>query len=278
MNLLYILCFSYFNFAQVGSTADALGGAGVANAIATESAFLNPAGLGFYSDVQAAGVFRTGKSKLGNFRQFNAVVADANPENLFVGSLAYRHRNYDASPTQDVQEKEILVSAAYRLRPELAMGLRGYKKQTDFFGLKQDEINSDFGIHWVPKSNWAVGFTQYSMFSTKDDFSFPLGLLPASTLGFQYVLGGMVSLNADLSYFYKQNPQDRFSHALGISFMHVEYFRINVGGRFDDRAGETAYTAGFQFYGPNLKVGYAYQKEVRQELGEVHTFDISLNL
>ncbi|MCC6138214.1 MAG: hypothetical protein IT287_06255 [Bdellovibrionaceae bacterium] len=276
--ILYILFLSQLNFAQVGTTADALGGAGVANAIATESAFLNPAGLGFHSDVQVAGVFRTGKSQLGDFRQFNAVIADANPGNLFVGSLAYRQRNYDAGPTSDIEDKEMIINAAYRLRPEFAMGLRGYKKQTDFFGVKQDEVNSDFGMQLVPMNNWTIGFTQYSMFSTKDNLAYPLGLLPMSTVGVQYVLSQMIAFNADLSYAYKQNNQDRFAHAVGVSFMHVEYFRINVGGRFDDRAGETAYTAGFQFYGPNLKVGYAYQKEVRQELGEVHTFDISLNL
>lgn len=278
MSFLYILFLAQFNFAQVGSTADALGGAGVANPLATESAFLNPAGLGFFSDVQAMGAFRTGKSTLGDFRQYNAVIADANPANLFVGSIAYRQKDYDLNPTGDVEEKEMLVNAAYRLRPDLALGLRGYKKQTDFLGAKQDEINGDFGIHWVPKDNWAVGFTQYSMFSTRDNLLFPLGLLPMSTLGVQYVMSEFFSLNADLSYAYKQNAENRFGHAVGVSFMHVEYFRINFGGRFDDRAGETAYTAGFQFYGPNLKVGYAYQKEVRQELGEVHTFDISLNL
>lgn len=276
MTFLYLIFFSAFNFAQVGTTADSLGGAGVAHAHPTESALLNPAGLAFFSDAYFAGIYRYGKSTLGGTRQYNAVIADADEENLFVGSVAYRQVDYDDVPGGEIQEKEFVANAAYRL-PSLAIGLRGYKKQTDVFGAKVDQYNSDLGIHWISTDHLAFGITQTGMFSTKN-YQYPLGVLPATTLGGMFAISELFSIFADFSYAYNQNPNDRFVHAVGLSLQHLEFLRINVGGRFDDRSGETSYTAGLQFHGPRLKVGYAYQKEVRKELGEMHTFDISVNL
>lgn len=278
MALFSILFVSFFNFAQVSSTSDAMGGTGVAYASAVDSAFLNPAGISFFSDIHFSGAYRFGKSVLGDMQQMHAVIADANPENLFKGSLAYRERKYEPG-ADDVKEQDFIANAAYAFTPGFGVGVRGYKKQTNVpLQDRVDQYNGDLGLLWRPGQYWVVGITQYGLLSTKDTLVQPLGVLPMTTAGALFTLPDIAVVTADISYAYKENTSDRFSHAIGVSFQNVEFLRTNLGARFDDRAGETVYSAGFQFWGPRLKVGYAYQKEVRKELGEMHTIDISMNL
>lgn len=276
MSFIFLFLFSWMNHAQVGSTADSMGTAGVAAAHPTEATFLNPAGVSLFTGVFFNGGYRMGKSQFGDFRQMSAVIADSSEDNLFSGSVGYRQRDYDFLPSSDIGEKEFIATAAYKL-PSLALGLRGYKKQTDLLGVKTDQYNGDVGLQWDSTEDLTFAVLQTGLFTTKD-IRYPLGVLPTTTLGAMYVIRDLATLMADFSYSYAENSQDRLAHSFGVAFQHIEFVSLNAGIRIDDRAGETIYTAGFQFLGPNLKLGYAYQKEVRKELGEVHTFDISINL
>lgn len=278
MALFTILFFSFFNFAQVGSTSDALGGTGVAQPTSTEAVFLNPAGIAIFSELYFAGAYRFGQSALGDMKQTHVAITDASPENLFKGALAYRERRYEPA-IGDIKEQEFIASTAVQLRSNLSVGVRGYKKQTAVpLQDRIDQYNGDIGVLWAPNETWALGFTQYGLLSTKDTLLQPLGVLPMTTVGALLAVPDIATITADLSYAYKENASDHLIHAIGLSFRNAEWFRTNLGARIDDRAGETVYSAGFQFWGPRLKVGYAYQKEVRKELGEMHTIDISINL
>lgn len=254
-----------------------MGGAGVAYASGAESTFLNPAGVAMYNDINIAAAHRFGKSALGDLKQYNAIIVDSSEENMFKGSIAYRERIYEPS-IGDVREKDFIANGAYLVHPDWAVGVRGYKKQTDIPLESIDQYNGDVGVLWTPQKQMAFGITQYGLFSTKEGIAQPLGVLPMTTIGGLYTFPDIAVVTADLSYAYNENQKNRFIHAFGVSFHNVEFFRTNVGIRADDRAGEMAYTAGFQFWAPRLKVGYAYQKEVRKELGEMHTIDISINL
>lgn len=276
MSFIFLILFSLFNHAQVGSTSDSLGGVGAAIAHPTEASFINPAGLAFFSGAFVTAGYRTGKSSFGDYRQMSAVIADANEENLFSGSLAYRQKDFDFSPLNDLQETDLIATAAYRL-PTIAIGLRGYKKETELIGATTEQYNGDLGLQWMSSEQLTLGITQTGLLSTKDVVQ-PFGVLPATTVGAMFVIPQLATLIADFSYAYTQNPNDRWVHAVGLSFQHIEFISLNTGLRMDDRSGETTVTAGLQFVGPRLKAGYAYQKETRKELGEVHTFDISINL
>jgi hypothetical protein len=276
MSFFILILFSVFNHAQVGSTSDSLGGVGAALANPTEASFINPAGLAFFSGGYFSGGYRSGKSDFGDYRQMSVVMADASEENLFSGSLAYRQKDFDFTPSIDLQEKDFIATAAYR-RPSLAIGIRGYKKQTELVGENIDQYNGDLGLQWMSTEHFTVGITQSGMWSTKA-VEQPFGVLPSTTVGAMFVIPQLAMLIADFSYAYTQNPNDRLVHSVGLSLQHIEFVSINTGLRMDDRSGETTMTAGLQFVGPRLKAGYAYQKEVRKELGEVHTFDISINL
>lgn len=265
--------------AQVGATTDALGGAGVAHASALDSAFLNPAGLAFFSDVQMGGSYRFGKTSLGDVRQINAVMAEATRENLFAGSLAYRQRDYETSPMSEINEKQFVANIAFLLTPQWSVGLRGYKVQTDLQShQKIDQYNGDLGIHYVMNDYFGFALTQTGILSTKEGLVAPLGVLPETRVGTMVQVNQLVGLLADVGYAYNQNPDKRTSQSFGVVLTKMEFLKFHFGARFDDRSRERAYTAGLQFYGPRLKLGYAYQKEVRQEWGETHTIDISLNL
>lgn len=279
MIFLYLLFSFPSSFAQVGATTDALGGAGVANLNAVDSAFLNPAGLAFFSDVQFSGTYRFGKTSLGDVRQMNAVIADARNDNLFSGSLAYRQRDYERSLPTEINEKQFVLNTAFLLGPRWGMGLRGYKIQTDLAsGETIDQYNGDLGVHFALTPAVALAATQSGLFSAKEGLAAPLGVLPETKIGGLLRINSFITVLADVGFAYNQNPNDRTSQAVGLSLTKMEFMNLNFGARFDERARETIYTAGLQFAGPRLKLGYAYQKEVRQEFGEAHTIDISMNL
>jgi hypothetical protein len=271
------LFFSSFHFAQVGSTADAMGGSGIASAHPIESAFLNPAGIAEFSSIYFSGLFFNGKTSLGNNRQWGATIADASPENVFAGSLAYRHRTFELAP-EDVEEQDFIFTGAFKPHKQIAIGAHVYKKQTRGFFNDVDQYNGDIGGLFMLSKSLALGFTQFGVVGTKKMPVVGTGLTNKTTVGAQWAPYSFLALTGDVSMYNERNPNGRFIHAFGAAFSHVEFAHIHFGGRFDDARGETYYTLGLLFDGPKLKIGYSYQKEVRQELGEMHTIDISLNL
>ncbi|MCB9072458.1 MAG: hypothetical protein H6623_02460 [Bdellovibrionaceae bacterium] len=276
MFIFSFLLFSFLNHAQISSTTDALGGAGIANAHPIDSAYLNPAGLAAFADVYFSGQYFFGKQNLGNTKQWGVTLADASQGNIFKGSLTYRRRKTSLSP-QDVKEEDYIATGAVKLTQRWSVGAHIYKKQTDSLVGSVDQYNGDFGAMWQISDKVALGFTQFGLVGTKNTGIAGTGLTNRTSLGVSWSPLFFVQVLADLTYYNENNPRRRLVHALGVALSHTEYIFLRLGARIDDAWGGTYYTGGLYFNGPKFKLGYAYQKEVRRDIGGAHTIDLSFN-
>lgn len=272
--LLSSLIFS--SSAQVGSASDALGGTGIGAYHPLESIFLNPAALARSQTAYFGGQYYADKLSPGDhLRQYSVLIADGLPESMFPGGIAYRYRNYEVGG-QDVREHLLQASGAARLSETFSVGLTGYKLKTDLpTGADYNQYNGDIGVYWQALPYFSMGAVARAVLGSKDNVAFGISeIKPSAGIGATYSVMEMINLRADANYIYEDNPDKLWQHHLGMETTNLEWFNLRAGLRGDDYKKETSWSAGFGFNGPRLKLAYAYQKEIRQKLGESHTVDI----
>ncbi len=268
-----------FSFAQVGSTVDALGGAGIAAPHPYESAILNPAALVEFktkyfgiqthsSDNSVSGV---------DTNQQSIFITDAGDMTIFPGALMYRQRTNKVAGVR-IREQQFQLSGAGAITRHFAVGLSGYKIKTDLpTGADYNQYNADLGAYWFINDQWSVGGIFRGLLGSKDTAWAASKVLPSSGMGAEYRFFEMFKLRYDLNYVWEQNSDNRFLHQFGGEVRYDNLLVLRAGLNQDDRVSENRWSAGIGWEGPKLKVAYAYQKETRQKLGESHSIDMWLD-
>jgi hypothetical protein len=265
--------------AQVGSTADSLGGAGIASVQAVESGYLNPASLSQLKAYYVGGqYFRKNQAGNDNLDQFTLTVTDGGADSLFPGALIIRQRNFNVAG-QTVKEQVYHIGVAVPLSKTFALGFSGYLQRTNLpIGSDYNQTNMDASAYWKMSDQLSFGFIAKGLFGSKQVAFAQSQVLPSSGLGVQYTVIDILRLRADATYQYEQNSTDHFTQSVGAEFLLREDFILRAGYKADDIKGEGYYTAGLGWNGPRLKAGYAYQNETRNHIGSTHTIDIWLDL
>lgn len=276
MILLYIAFTVFSSNAQIGSATDALGGAGVGGSHAIDSVWTNPAAVGEISGM-FGGVqyFQAPVAANTDLKQYSLTLTDG-ISGALPGGVGYRYRTYDVAGTQ-INEHVFRFSAGLRVMDNFLVGASGYRVRTDpAVGHNVNQDNGDIGLFWRPIPRLTLGGVTRAVFGSKKDVFLPSKVSPSGGVGAEFALLDMMSIRGELNYAYEGNPDRRWQHQLGLEFRHLYFVTTRFGVNSDDFRGETRLSAGAAWDGPMLKVGYSYQKEVRQELGESHTVDIWL--
>lgn len=275
---LFILFCSVSVQAQVGTSIDAMGGAGIGAIHPLESPVVNAAAIAqlkeYYSGAQ---YFRKNYLMGDNLDQYSFMASDSGPGTLFPGGFVYRHRAFDLG-NQRIRENFFLMAAAFRATKKLSFGLSGYHQRTNMDTQGDySQTNADLSVFMVLTENLTLGLVQKSLFGSKTAAVAETQFKPATGAGVQYNVMGILNLRGDIVYNYEDNPNDRFTHSGGVEFLMANDFILRTGYRGDDYKGEGYYTLGLGWNGPRLKIAYAYQDEVRHNLATAHTVDIWLN-
>jgi hypothetical protein len=270
--LLHVTC----AWAQVGSSTDALGGAAIGNSHALDSGWTNPAALAEVEGVVAGAQFFNGTVASGvDLRQYGITITDGST-GAFPGAAGYKHRTYTVGG-KTFSEYMMRFSAAIPIQHQLSVGFSGYRVHTNAFtngAMNQD--NGDLGVYWRASKKLSLGAVTRALFGSKDNAFLPSKVRPTGGLGAEYDLLDFLRLRMDLLYPYEDNPDSRIQTNMGLEIRNMQYVSLRFGYNNDEFRKEDRFTAGFAWDGPKLRLGYSYQKEVRQKLGESHTIDIWL--
>jgi hypothetical protein len=277
MTLIYLLC--SFVFAQVGSTADSMGGAGIGGPHPYESAILNPAAL---VDLKKQYMgFQTNSTDIAaDIKQRNnsVFITDAGEETLFPGTVFYRNR---ASKFlgERVREEHFQISVAGAVARTMAVGASAYKIKTNIpTGNDYNQYNVDLGGYWFVEDRLSLGAVFRGVMGSKENLAWaPSQVLPSGGLGAEFRFLQMFRFRYDINYFLEQNSEKRFRHQIGGEVRYESALVLRTGFSQDDRLGQNRWTAGIGWEGPRLKVAYAYQNEKRQEFGDTHSVDMWLD-
>ncbi len=264
--------------AQIGVTADSMGGAGVAGGHPYEAAFLNPAAL-----VEVKAKHFALQSHWNDTynqpdqKQYSVILTDAGEMTLFPGSLIYRRRTSDLLNTR-TREEQIQLSMAAGIATNWAMGVSAYKIKTDVFsGEDYHQYNADLGLYWAAKPSLSFGMVYRGVLGSKEVLWLPSQVIPNVAMGTEYRFLEMFKVRYDLNYFLEQNSDHRLRQMVGAEVRYDTDLVLRAGFSQDERLKQNRWTAGIGWEGPRLKVGYAYQKEYRQKMGEVHSVDMWLD-
>ncbi len=265
----------FFSSAQVGSVADAMGGAGIAGAHPYESAILNPAALVEFK-TQHFGLQQR-SADLGpalEQKQYSFFFTDAGASTVFPGTIFYRNRT-NLFLDQKVREQHLQISGAAALTEKLAAGISGYKIKTDLMnGDDYNQYNVDIGTYWLALPGLAVGGVFRGLMGSETT-AWPLSqVIPMAGTGAEYRFFEMFKIRYDVNYFLEQNGEKRFRHQVGGEVRYDFMLALRTGFSQDDRLGENRWSLGAGWDGPRLKVAYAFQKEERKGLGDAHSVDM----
>jgi hypothetical protein len=264
--------------AQVGATTDALGGAGIAAVQPIESAYLNPASLAqlkrYYVDAQ---YYRQNSAGSDNLNQFSLTITDSSGGSI-PGAVILRQRSYTTGGVE-IREQLYHLGAAVPLTKTFSLGFSGYLQHTNVPTTgAYNQTNLDASAFWAVTERFSVGFISRGLLGSKKVAFAQSQLKPSSGLGFQYAVLDILRVRADVTYNYEDNAHHRFTHNVGTEFLLHNDFTLRAGYKADDYRGESYYSAGLGWYGPRLKLAYAYQNETRRDIGSRHTIDIWIDL
>lgn len=265
----------FFSSAQVGSVADAMGGAGIGGPHPYESAILNPAALVEFKTKHFG--MQQSQTDVGpslEQKQYSFFFTDAGDMTVFPGTIFYRQRT-NKILDQKIREQHLQISGAAALTRNLSAGISGYKIKTDLMsGADYNQYNADLGTYWAAHPNLTVGAVFRGLMGS-DTTVWPLSqVLPMAGSGAEYRFFDMFKLRYDINYFLEQNGDKRFRHQVGGEVRYEFMLALRAGYSQDDRLGENRFSFGVGWDGPRLKVAYAFQKEDRKGLGDAHSVDM----
>ncbi|MBY0384783.1 hypothetical protein K2X05_06450 [bacterium] len=263
---------------QVGSTADAMGGAGIAGAHPYESAILNPAAMvEFKSSFMGLQGMSSEVDPQLEQKQYSIFFTDAGDMTMFPGALMYRWRTNEILG-QKVREQHIQLSGAAALTKKMSVGVSAYKIRTDLAsGEDYNQYNADVGTYWLALEQLSVGAVFRGVLGSKNTVWAPSQVLPSAGIGAEYKLYEMFKFRYDINYVLEQNSNQRFRHQLGGEVRYDFLLVLRTGFNQDDRIGENRWTAGIGWDGPRLKLAYAFQKADRRNSGQTHSIDMWLD-
>lgn len=277
--MILLSLFIQFSLAQIGSTADGMGGAGIGAPHPYESALLNPAALIESKTQYFALQTHSSENVVSGVdtNQHSLFITDAGDMTIFPGALMYRQRTNKIAG-QRIREQQIQLSGAGAITRHFALGLSGYKIRTNLeTGADYNQYNADLGAYWFLNEQWSLGAVFRGLLGSKDTAWAASQVLPSTGLGAEYRFFDMFKLRYDVNYFLEQNSDNRFRHQFGGEVRYDFLLVLRAGMSQDDRLAENRWSAGIGWDGPKLKVAYAYQKETRQKLGESHSIDMWLD-
>jgi len=274
-----LLVFFATAWGQVGSTTDALGGASLGNNHPLDSAWTNPAGLAGVHGVYAGLNYFKGdvsETPESDLKQYGATITDGSGSTL-PGSIGYRQRTYEVGANR-VNEKIYRLAAAVPLNSRWALGVAGYRVHTEPWNAGDtNQDNVDLSVLWNPWDGLQFGAITRGVFGSKDGVYGPSHVEPSGGVGMRLNLMRAMSLLTDLNYGYEGSGYSgRLQTQVGLELATANAVALRLGFNNDDWHDQRRICAGLGWDGPKLRVGYAYQKETRQKLGESHTVDIWL--
>ncbi len=280
----FILSFLLINTSSatemVGALSAGQGGTGRAAVEATESVYLNPAGLalitGFYSNF----AYQTGFTGLDSNRNtYSVTMTDGSKGLMFPGSLGFRRHSVQSANGASYKENEFKAGFGYRVTPRLSVGLGGTHLRADsYIGEDFNQSNVDAGVLIGLQPNWGLSFSGENLIKQSDNIPLALRRNARVAMGTQYVYQKSVTLRYEtLMPLHLKNTQ-LLGHRAGLSIAMKSRFYLNGGYSVDDALGQNWGSVGVAWMGPRMKIAYSMQREERLGLGDRHLVDLWVDL
>lgn len=262
-----------------GPISSAMGGTGRAGIDMTEAGTLNPAMLGFAKRLEFETFYQQGRLEPEkNHTQYGASVVDSGADSLFPGSFTYAHM-YSKYPSQNHTSTELLhLAMGEFINKKFSAGVSVYRAESTFDISKQKVTrwNGQAGVLYLITPDLGLAYVMDNVFRKNDIHDEEKFLAQAHSIGTYYRYSSVGRFRADAVYSDQKNLPAKWNWHLGYDSPLSEFFTLRLGTFWKNAEDQRGWSAGFSFDGPNLKVGYSYQRQEENGGGALHGVDFRL--
>ena len=272
----YLTVYSAQSQQFIGPLAQGVGGAGRGDRGLAESAFLNPASLAHSPPMSTGFYYRDGgPSREQQESLWGLTLSDNHKGVAFTGALSYLRTQRSFAKHPDVSEDLWQVSGGNFIYRQLAFGASFYRiSQREHKARTYTQWNSTMGLHWNPRSHFAMGLVYHHLMPQEEEIPLHLKLQPAWAVGFTYLASKFVRFKLDVTYPQMENPRDRLTYHGGMENVISRYATFRWGAEFDPIHRRNSYSFGLTLNLMRWHLDYAFKKYDEGKNGStLHSID-----
>lgn len=271
---------SSFAFAQPfnGALSGAMGGTGRAGLPSSEGSFLNPATIPLLKGYDLMAHYRDGDLGPGTHRQAIGLgMVDSSEEAAFPGAAHFVRTRESGRTLTPVNGELWHAAGAYLINDQLSVGVSVYRWQHSANAFPTyTQWNGALGALWLVNENVSLAYVLENPAQPGSDI--PAGLREdlRHAVGSFFRFSDVAVFRADISRQERHNPDHRMIYMFGLESATSEFFVFRAGYKLDDMRNQRSWSGGVAFNGPRLRVDYAFQRDMNQSSGALHSVDLRL--
>ena len=262
-----------------GPISSAMGGSGRAGIELTEAGPLNPALLGFARKLEMGAVYQNGSvDKDKKISQIGIALVDSGADSLFPGSFTYAH-NYSRYSTQNHRGTDLFhLAFGEFLNKKFSAGIAGYRAENKYELTNEKTLrwNGQVGLLYLITPDLGAAYVFDNIFRKNDIRVEEDYLAQQHALGLYYRYSKVGRFRADAVYSDQKWHMAKWNWLVGYDSPLSEFFTLRMGAFWKNAEDQRGWSLGVGFDGPNLKVGYSFQKQEENGGGALHGVDIRL--
>ena len=264
-----------------GPIASGAGGAGRAAADASESSYLNPASLSFIKDYNVSFAYASSDHPVDGARiTYAGMLADGTAERLVPGSLSFVHR-FTEYPDQSgaYTEQDYQASFSGMVARGLSLGASAHRQlYKPGRGSEATQDNATIGALWVPTTSLGLAAVGYDLIPSNVGAPALVRQSPTYAVGINYLFSDLFRVRADVVRPTEGPRNGRNNVMAGFESQFRPDFIFRAGMQWRETEDKTMWTVGVGFHGPRLSFDYAFEKDLRVDVGFRHVIDMWLPL
>ena len=284
---LFLLLGSLSAHAYNGAISSATADAGRASVEASESPFLNPAGLPFLRGYYFTSSFATSpQGKTQTDQDVALSVTDNLPQTVVPTSFAYTQTHLSdlttSFPGAEIYNKDFRLSVGSFAFKHWTAGVGIHYDQTDLVRSNQQDIrytqtNFQLATLWAPTLDLGFTLIEDNLLPRSSDVPDELRLKPTTAFGVNYNYRTFMRLKADIITA-SNNSLNKPVLAAGLESYANKWLVLRMGLQRNNEENANIYAVGVGFVGPKFGLHYAYQNSPDQDTLTRHSVDLALPL
>jgi hypothetical protein len=276
--LFFIFSSSAFAQSYNGALSSAMGGTGRAGISSSEGALLNPASIPLIKGYDFTAFYRDGDLGPGRHRQgIGLGMLDNSDDAAFPGSIHYVRTRESGRSLTPMNGELWHAAGAYLINDQLSVGMSVYRWQhTANRFPTYTQWNGSLGVLYLLNENISLAYVFENPAGASSDVPKDLREDMRQSLGSFFRFADIAIARFDLSRQERNNPDGRMIYMFGLESATSEYMVFRAGYKLDDMRNQRTWSAGFAFNGPRLRVDYAFERDMNQASGALHSVDLRM--
>lgn len=262
--------------AYVGAVSSATAETGRASVEATDSPFMNPAGLAFLKGYFfSSGISALNDADHDHGQSLALSITDNLPDTVVPTSVAYVQTKEDFSSVESAS-RDLRLNVGNNLSRHWALGL-GFRYLENNLAEAEhfNQLNMNVGTLYSLNSNLGFAAVFENVLGSKSSVPEAYRLASTTGLGFSYIYRSFLRTRVDVVSA-SNNSWDRPILGMGLESYMNRWLIVRIGAQRRNEEEANAYSFGLGFVGPRFGVHYAYYVSPELESLTRHSVDLAI--